>query len=61
MKYHNAMPALPSYTTFLEVVNHSIKVLYTHGFITRAEREKIWQRVEEDYCKEMKGVEDNGK
>jgi CO dehydrogenase/acetyl-CoA synthase beta subunit len=51
MKYDNALP-LPSHMTFLEACNFSIKLLYTHGFITRNQREVIWKNVENDYWKE---------
>jgi hypothetical protein len=51
MKYNNQLP-LPNGMTFLEACNFSVKLLYTHGFITRKQREVIWQKIEDDYWKE---------
>lgn len=61
MKWNNTMPPLPAHVTFLEMVNHSVRVLYVNGFITRKEREKIWSRVEKDYYKEMQEAMTDGK
>lgn len=50
---NNTMPVLPNHVTLAEMVNHSIKVLYTHGFITFKEREKIANRLIKRFKKEM--------
>lgn len=53
LKYKNTLP-LPNNMTFLEACNFSVKLLYTHGFITRNQREAIWKNIEDDYWKESK-------
>lgn len=52
-KFNKTMPPLPSHVTFLEMVNHSIRVLYVNGFITRHQREEIWRKVEKEYKREQ--------
>lgn len=53
MKYNNQLP-LPNGMTFLEACNFSVKLLYTHGFISKKDRENIWQRIENNYWEESK-------
>lgn len=50
---NNTIHPLPNHITLAEMVNHSIKVLYTHGFITFKEREKIAQRLIKRFKKEQ--------
>ena len=51
-KFERTMPPAPG-ITFLDRINHSISVLYVHGFLTDAEKNRVRARLNKEIAKEQ--------
>jgi len=53
-KLNNSVPVLEEWLTLEQLLQRATKTLYTHGFLTRYESEKIIKRIQNRKVKEVK-------